>query len=313
MRVSILIAIFVLAALTGVASCASMNATQTAPPIGTFLDVGGQSLHVVDLGPKDSVRSPVILIHGASVNLRDIKLALGDRLASDHRVILIDRPGRGYSTRSDDGWKLATQAELIKGAADLLGAEKPVIVGQSFGGAVALRYALDYEADISGLVLLAPVSHEWPAGIAWYNNVSGWPVAGFLLRRLIIPTYGQLAAKGSVKKSFAPDAPPPNYFEKSGLALLFRPHDFKANAADIANLKTQIAAQQELYVTLTLPTAIVTGASDATVSPDIHSKRLAVEIEQASLTLLPNTGHALHHSQTDAIAEIIRSMTGSKT
>lgn len=313
MRVSILIAIFVLAALTGVASCASMSATQTAPPIGTFVDVEGQRLHVVELGANNSERSPVILIHGASVNLRDMKMALGDRLAADHRVILIDRPGRGYSTRPDDGWKLATQAELIKGVADALEVKKPVVVGQSFGGAVALRYALEYQADMSGLVLLAPVSHEWPGGIAWYNHVSGWPAAGFLLRRLVIPVYGQLSAKSGVEKSFAPDMPPPNYYKESGLALLFRPHDFKANAADIANLKSEITAQQGRYEDLTAPTAIVTGTSDKTVSPHIHSKQLAGEIENASLTLLPNTGHALHHSQTDAIVEIIRAMTGSKT
>ncbi|WP_428409299.1 alpha/beta fold hydrolase [Hyphococcus sp.] len=309
MRMVLLIVLFLLAALTGLAGCAAWSVQKGAPSIGKFIDVEGERLHVVDMGPKDSAKPPLILIHGASVNLRDMKLALGDRLAADHRVILIDRPGRGYSTRPDDGWRLETQARLIKGAVDALGADNPVVVGQSFGGAVALRYALEYQNDMSGLVLLAPVSHQWPGGVAWYNNVSGWPVAGFFLRRLVIPVYGQLSAQSGIKDSFAPDTPPDNYFEESGLSLLFRPHDFKANAADIANLKSEIIAQQSRYATLKLPVAVVTGTSDSTVSPHIHSKQLAQDIEGASLTLLPHTGHALHHSQTEAIIKIIRMMT----
>ncbi len=302
----LVIALMIVAILAG---CATWSAQKGVPAIGAYVEVEGERLHVVELGPKDNAKPPLILIHGASVNLRDMKLALGERLAHDHRVILIDRPGRGYSTRPDDGWRLETQARLIKGAADALGADKPVVVGQSFGGAVALRYALEYQNEMSGLVLLAPVSHEWPGGVAWYNNVSSWPVAGFLLRRLVIPAYGQLSAASGVRNSFAPDAPPENYFEESGLSLLFRPHDFRANAADISNLKSEIIAQQSRYETLTLPVAIITGTSDRTVSPDIHSKQLAEEIEGASLTLLPETGHALHHSQTDVILEIIRAMT----
>lgn len=307
---SILIALFILAGLTGLSGCASWSAQKGSPAIGSFIDVEGERLHVLDIGPKDSQKPPLILIHGASVNLRDMKIALGDHLSIDHRVILIDRPGRGYSSRPEDGWGLETQARLIKGAADALQIENPVVVGQSFGGAVALRYALEFQDEMSGLVLLAPVSHEWPGGIAWYNKVSGWPVAGLLLRRLVIPVYGSLSAESSIEKSFAPDAPPEGYFEQSGLPLLFRAHDFKANAADIAHLKAEIIAQQERYETIAIPVAIVTGTSDDTVSPDIHSKQLAKEITGASLMLLPETGHALHHAETQTILEIIRNMTG---
>ena len=312
MRVSLLIAFFIVAALTGLSGCATWSAQKSAPAIGSFLEIEGEQIHVMDLGPRDSAFPPLILIHGASVNLRDMKLALGDRLSADHRVILIDRPGRGYSSRPEDGWRLETQARLIKGAADALGVENPVVVGQSFGGAVALRYALDYQEEMSGLVLLAAVSHEWPGGIAWYNKVSGWPVAGFLLRRIVIPPYGSLSAEKNVASSFAPDTPPEGYYEQSGLSLLFRPHDFKSNAADIAHLKAEIIEQQDRYETLTLPVAIITGASDTTVSPDLHSKQLATEIDGASLLLLPDTGHALHHSQTEVIIGVLRAMTDSE-
>ena len=295
--------------LAGVSGCASWSAEKSAPMIGQTIDVEGVSLHVFEAGPAHSDLPPVVLIHGASVNLRDMKMSLGDPLARDRRVVLIDRPGRGYSDRPKDGYELAVQARLIRGAVEALGIERPVVVGQSLGGAVALNYALQYQNEMTGLVLLAPVSHEWPGGVAWYNDASQIPVLGLLLRRLVIPIYGQISAKGGIKESFAPNDAPEDYYERSGLALLFRAKDFKSNAADVANLKAEIIAQQSRYGELRLPVAIVTGTSDSTVSPDIHSKQLAQEVDQASLLLLPNTGHALHHAETAVILDVINEIS----
>ncbi len=309
MRVSLIIIFGLLLVVTGVSGCASWSAERKAPPLGAFVEIGGEKLHVLDAGPRDSAKPPVILIHGASVNLRDMKLALGDALAQDRRVIMIDRPGRGYSTRNGEGYRIDVQAQFIRAAAAELGVENPLVVGQSLGGAVALSYALQFQDEMNGLVLLAPVSHEWPGGVAWYNNVSSWPVLGVMLRRLFVPVYGQLTAKKSIEASFEPDPAPEGYYENSGLALLFRARDFKANAADLANLKEQIIEQQKQYGRLRLPVAVVTGTDDATVSPKIHSAQLEKDIVGAELTLLPDTGHALHHAETARIIAIINEIS----
>ena len=307
MRVSgfLLIILGAAALVAFLSGCAAWNAERNAPMLGERVSVNGAALHVLDIGPRDSAKPPVVLIHGASVNLRDMKIALGDALSEDRRVILIDRPGRGYSERPKDGHRIAVQAQYIRDAVAALEVENPVVVGQSFGGAVALAYALQYQEEMAGLVLLAPVSHEWPGGVAWYNNASQIPVVGFFLRRLVIPAYGQFAAAGGVEESFAPDAAPANYAERSGLALLFRAHDFKANAADLARLKPQIIDQQTRYGELGLPVAIMTGVNDTTVSPRIHSKALEREIADATLTMLPDTGHALHHAEAETILTVI--------
>ncbi len=292
--------------LAGVSGCASMNAEKNAPLIGERIDLDGVAVHVVTAGPRDSVKPPVVLIHGASVNLRDMKIALGDELSKDRFVIMVDRPGRGYSDRPDDGgYQLERQAALIKGAVDALGVKRPVVVGQSFGGSVALRYALEYQDEMSGLVVLAPVSHEWPGGVVWYNRAATMPVLGFFFRRLIIPAYGSVAAEGIVEASFAPNVMPVNYYEQAGVSLLFRAGDFKANATDIVHLKDEIRSQQHRYAELRLPVFIATGEADDAVSPDIHAKTLINEIDGAALTLFPETGHALHHAQSDAIIQLI--------
>lgn len=305
MRMIALIAVAVVAALLVIGGFASWRAERISPPIGTFVEVDGERLHVLDIGPKNAPEIPVVLIHGASVNLRDMQMALGDGLAATRRVLIVDRPGRGYSTRPTDGWRLDRQASLIHDALARLGVERPIVVGQSFGGAVALRYALEFPDDLSGLVLLAAVSHEWPGDVAWYNKASGWPIVGVLLRRLVIPVYAPLAAKRGVIDSFAPDKAPEGYYEKSGLTLLFRAGDFRNNAADLRHLKSQVIAMSGRYGEIDVPAAIVTGAADPTVSPTLHSAALATVLPDAYYEVIPNTGHALHHAQTAKIIDAI--------
>lgn len=286
-----------------VAGCASFSAERKHPPIGAFIKVGNEKLHYLDMGPKSDTSPPIVLFHGASANLKDMKLALGDRLAERHRVIIFDRPGRGYSTRPKDGFKLAVQAQLMHDALQQLEVEDPIILGQSLGGGVGLAYALRYQEEISGLVLLASVSHPWPGGVAWYNNASGTPVMGFLLRRTLLPIYGRLVAPKGIDGAFWPRAAPDNYFEDIGLALLFRPKDFKSNAADVANLKEQIIPMSARYGEIKTPTLIYAGTHDTTVLPTVHSYTLANEIEGSTFTLIPNEGHGLHHTSKDLILE----------
>ena len=309
-RMTLLISLVVIALLFGLSGCASLNAEKRAPMLGERIFVDGVEMHVLAKGPRDSEKPPVILIHGASVNLRDMDIALGEALSKDRFVVMVDRPGRGYSERPENGHSLEKQAALIKGVADTLDVEGPVVVGQSFGGAVALNYALQYQDEMTGLVLLAPVSHEWGTGVAWYNHAATMPVLGVLFRRLIIPMYGAFVAKDAVEDSFEPDQPPPNYYNRAGVALLFRAKDFRANASDVVHLEEHIRAQQSRYGELRLPVAIATGTADDTVSPEIHSKTLAGEVRGASLTLLPDTGHALHHAETATVIELIEAVSG---
>src|SRR5438034_4637969 len=130
------------------------------PPSGEFVDVQGVRLHVVVLGvPRNSPEAEpaVVLVHGASGNLEDMRLALGERLASAHRVILIDRPGHGWSSRpeSDDYASPARQAELVAAALEKLGMRRAILLGRSSIAAFATAYALVFSVTTAGLVLLS--------------------------------------------------------------------------------------------------------------------------------------------------------------
>ncbi|MEM9705726.1 MAG: alpha/beta hydrolase [Pseudomonadota bacterium] len=317
----------VIAAVAGVAASLLVWAASSwqaklaegaSPPIGNFVETSLGRVHLMDMGPNDPRGAPlpdnppIVLIHGASVNLRDMLIALGEELVRTHRVILIDRAGRGYSDRPRDGHVLDVQAQQIHEALNAIGVARPVVVGQSLGGAVALSYALQYQEDISGLVLLAPVSHEWPGGVAWYNGASNVPVVGTILRRVLIPIYGRFVSRGSVAESFAPNTPPEDYYERAGVSLLFRPGDFKANAADLYRLKPQIISMQGGYGALELPTVIAVGDADTTVSPEIHAKTLVQQMPNAKLVVFPGVGHALHHARSAEICETIRALASEE-
>ena len=157
--VALLGALAVVTAL-GVAAIERAN-----PPQGRFVEVEGGRLHLVELGSPDA--PPVVLLHGASGNLGDMRLALGDRLAVRHRVILIDRPGHGWSERPGGSADAspARQAKLIHQALQTIGVRRAIVVGHSWSGALATAYALDNPQDVAGLVLLAPVTHPWTGNI----------------------------------------------------------------------------------------------------------------------------------------------------
>jgi pimeloyl-ACP methyl ester carboxylesterase len=72
------------------------------PARGEAIEVTGATLNVVDIGPRDAAGPPIVMIHGASSNLQNLRQPLGDMLAKNHRVILIDRPGHGWSTRANE-------------------------------------------------------------------------------------------------------------------------------------------------------------------------------------------------------------------
>src|SRR5262249_38107622 len=121
------------------------------PPPGRFVAARGEEIHLVERGPL--AKQPIVLIHGASGNHRDLLVPRGARLAGAHPVLAPARPGHGASTRRA-GRALASpeeQARVIAAALRAEGVERAVIVGHSFGAVVALALALEAPELVAGL------------------------------------------------------------------------------------------------------------------------------------------------------------------
>src|SRR5450755_4435460 len=177
-----MVTIVVVAALALITQAGVILLQRAHPAQGRMIEVAGATLHVVELGPRDAAGPPIVMIHGASSNLEVMRQPLGDLLAKNHRVILIDRPGHGWSTRArlDDSTP-GVQAGMIDQALQKLGVGGAIFVVHSWSGALGARMALDYPARVAGLVMLAPAAYPWPGGVGWYNRLIDTPVIGPLL------------------------------------------------------------------------------------------------------------------------------------
>src|SRR4029078_10367128 len=89
-----------LAVLALVTQAGVVLAHRAHPAKGRMVEAEGGSLHIRHIGPRDAAGAPTVRLHGASSNLEVMRQPVGERLAKRHRVILIDRPGHGWSTRA---------------------------------------------------------------------------------------------------------------------------------------------------------------------------------------------------------------------
>ncbi|MCC8968339.1 alpha/beta hydrolase [Bradyrhizobium sp. Pear76] len=277
-------------------------------PQGRMIEAAGARLHVVELGPRDAAGLPIVMLHGASSNLRAMQ-PLGVELAKTRRVILIDRPGHGWSTRKRVADSTpAVQCEMIVEALTKIGVDRAIVVAHSWAGALALRIALDHPDRVAGLVLLAPVAYPWRGGAGRYNDVISTPLIGPLLAHTITLPLGLLVANSGARGVFAPQPMPADFVRDSETLLLLRPREFIANARDLVTLKAAVVEQAPRYAEIKAPVTIISGDVDKTVSTGIHSRPLAATAPNAKLIVLPGVGHMMQYVASDLVASEIEAM-----
>ena len=295
LAINLLILAALLAALAGVtlwrSAARQAVAEATWPPLGQFVMVKGKRVHVLVRGQGPDL----ILIHGASGNLRDYTPGLVEALAGQYRVIAFDRPGLGYSDDLPGSQHLAVQAAHLAAAARQLGVRNPIILGQSYGGAVALAWAVTRPDPAPvALVLVASPSLPWPGGLdPWYRLTAsdfGRAVAVPLASAFTPDAY----LTASMSAIFTPEPVPTGYGQNIGVGLTLRRASLVANARQVNALRTEIVAMQPQYPALTLPIELLHGDADTVVPLAIHSLPLSKIIPTAHLTVIPDAGHMPH-------------------
>jgi pimeloyl-ACP methyl ester carboxylesterase len=273
-----------------------------------MIAVDGATLHVVDIGPRHA-GLPIVMLHGASSNLEAMRRPLGELLARDHRVVLIDRPGHGWSTRArrQDSTPVI-QARMIDETLRELGIDRAIFVVHSWSGALGARLALDHPDRVAGLVMLAPVTHPWRGGVGRYNELIATPVIGPLLAYTITLPLGYFIAEAGARNVFLPQVMPDGFVKDSATPLLLRPREFIANACDLVTLKEAVAAQVSRYGEIKVPVTIIAGEPDKTVRTSIHARPFAAAVPNAKLIVLPELGHMVQNSVPDLVKTEIEAM-----
>lgn len=279
------------------------------PPEGRFVEVRGRRVHAVTRGQGPDL----VLIHGASGNLRDMTFDLMGRLTDRYRVTAFDRPGLGYTQRAEGvggafsryGESPSEQAEVLREASRKLGIERPIVLGHSYGGAVALAWALDDPEGTAAVVDVSGVSMPWPGALDLLYRINGSTLGGALLPPLIVAFAPGQASEAALRAVFEPDPVPEGYAEHFGVGLTLRRASMRANARQVSVLRQHVVEMSGRYATLGVPLEIVHGEADIIVPPTIHSVPLSRIVPGANLVMLPDTGHMPHHAAPEAVIAAI--------
>ncbi|WP_252181315.1 alpha/beta fold hydrolase [Azospirillum sp. B4] len=306
----IIFAAFFTAAIGGLALLSTLIARRVEkalPPTGRFIDIDGHRLHYQDEGGHGPA---VIMIHGLGGQMGHFSHSLLDRLAGRYRVILLDRPGSGYSTRPPGapGGPVA-QAAVVAGFIRALGLERPWVVGHSLGGAVALALALDHPDCVAGLALVAPLTHPQPEvpscfrGLAITSPAIRWLVAW----TLAVPL-GILRGRTVLDTVFGPDPVPPDFGTRGGGLLGLRPGAFRGASADLVAAAADLPRMVERYGTLRLPIAILYGRGDQVLEWRRQGLAMRDRLPGVDLTLVDG-GHMLPVAAAARMAEWLTGVT----
>ena len=291
-------------AATGLTACAAGRGdpAERWPPIGAFVEVEGRRIHYVDKGRG----APVILLHGASGNLRDWTFHLADRIAQGRRVIAFDRPGLGHSARGgDEAATPQAQARILHAAAQALGVGPAIVVGHSWGGAAALAWGLDYPSDTRGLVTIGAPTHPWGGDAGALYELAATRLLGPIIAQIAPLVANDAFMAKQLTRIFKPQDPPEGYLDYIGGGLAVRPATVRANARDLSRLHDALEVQAKRYEGLQPPVEILHGLADEIVLASLHGARLATEAPRARLTLAEGVGHMMHHARPDMVLAAI--------
>ncbi|MBY5932405.1 alpha/beta hydrolase [Tateyamaria omphalii] len=285
------------------------DAAAAFPPTGQIIDVDGVGVHVEQMGNGPDL----VLIHGASGNTRDFTFAFADRVKDRYRVTILDRPGLGWTDqvlpRHRSAWTTThanptEQARLLKAATDQLGVERPIVLGHSFGGIVALAWALEFD-DLAGIVSVAGVANPWPGELDWTYQVNGSTMGGALMVPVLSAFLPESYIDTAVSSIFAPQTAPAGYTDHVGPALILRRASMRANARQVNWLRPHVVEMSQKYRSITVPVEVVHGDADTIVPLDVHSAKLPGQIDGANVTVLPGVGHMPQHTHPEAVVDAI--------
>ena len=300
--------------LAAFSRAAARRAEQALPPVGRFIEVPGAKLHMVEAGEPREGRAPIVMLHGLAGQLHHFRYALVDDLARDTRVIALDRPGSGYSTREQGhATTLEEQADAVAAAIDALGLGRALLVGHSLGGALSLALALRHPGKVAGLALLAPLTALPRASSEVFRDLKVPPALRGLFSRVFAVPYFLYRRKLLLGLVFGPERMPADYPLRAGGLLTIRPSHFVAAAEDFAAVTPVMPRIEARYPELNAvdapPVHVLYGRGDRVLDHRMQGEGFVARVPHARLELVDG-GHMLPVTQPDRCAAFIRRAAG---
>lgn len=274
------------------------------PPRGTFVQIDGERIHYLDRGGAGPA---LVMIHGLAGNLMHFTYALADKLSGDFRVIIVDRPGCGYSERPDGApADLKAQAATLAKFIRALGLKQPMLVGHSLGGALSLAIALDHPDCAGALALIAPLTHV-PDKVP--DVFKGLIIRSPTLRKVIAWTLatplGILRGEQALKEVFGPEPAPADFPIRAGGLLGLRPKAFCSASSDAVLAEYVLPNYVARYGSLALPMGMLFARGDRLLDYRAQGEAMKTTCPALDLELMDG-GHMLPMTAPDRCAALIR-------
>lgn len=270
---------------------------------GRMVSVGDTQVRVLEHPGADPA---IVLIHGLPGTAQDFDDVTA-RLPGRH-TIAFDRPGFGYS--SGGYHPFAEQLSTLDALLDALGVSRPVLVGHSYGGTLALAYAARRPGNVRGLVLVDAAaagqrSNSVERAQSHLVKVLSWPV----VQPLADATFAQLLRTASAKlgdtAAFDPGSVDDAH-EQRLLALNMQHDDLDAYADEQLEVDDVIADLDKRLATIETRSVVIQGAGDQLVEP-VHGRRLAAVLPHARLVMVSG-GHMAPYVHPETVAVAVRSV-----
>ena len=193
-----------------------------------------------------------------------------------------------------------------------LGIVRPILVGHSWGGGLALVWALLFPDEVAGLVLAEGTYYDEPRLYDKSYPVLAAPVIGALVAHSIGPSLAARKMPRRLQAGWAPLAVP-NEVAKRAEALWTRPSVLRAIAGDVLGRAAELPALSDRWDEITQPTVILNCPDDQFVDPARHAGRLRLALPQAIVIDVPGVGHALPDARPEVVADAIRQVAAMIT
>lgn len=267
-----------------------------ADPDSQFIEINGLDVHVKVMGQGEPV---FVLLHGFGASLYSWH-AVMEPFSQLGTVIVYDRPAFGLTERplsweGQNPYGPEAQVDLLIGLLDHFQVEKAILVGNSAGGTVSMQTALAYPDRVAALILVDPAVYSGGGAPGWMRPLLATPQMRHLGPLLV----RQIQARGPEMVEMAWHDPA--RLSPETLDLYKKP--LQAENWDRALWEFTLASRPsglaERLSEFTLPLLVITGDDDRIV-PTADSVRLAGELPNAGLVVIPNAGHVPHEEQPEA-------------
>jgi pimeloyl-ACP methyl ester carboxylesterase len=264
------------------------------------------SIHSHDVGYRQAGNGPVILlVHGIAGSSRTWEQVI-PLLARDHTVIAPDLVGHGESDKPAGDYSLGAHASTLRDFLSVLGIPKVTIVGQSFGGGVAMQFAYQYPENCDRLVLVS--SGGLGREVSWLLRILAVPGIEYALP-ILFPRFVRDRGNDLIQ-----------FLHKAGFRHARAVEGWRAYAsltesenrlAFVRTLRSvvdpggqSVNAMDRLYLAARMPTMIIWGDRDSMI-PVSHAYAAHDAIPDSRLEIIEGAGHFPHVEEPLRFVELL--------